>query len=407
MSSEQGLSKIKPDSITDILTLRYDPSIKPNLPKKTWSDLKPSIQKPSIEFIEKSIQGSIKEQLNVSSVKKICIALSGGIDSALILTLIKKTIPDIQVDAISVKFANSIDETENASKIAAELGVKHHVIYIENYLRELPKAISIIKLPFWDLHWYYVVKKSQSLSKYLASGDGGDELFGGYTFRYKKFLSITDNDSTPLEKVKAYLSCHERDRVPDQESIFASKSHFSWDLIYDRLLPYFDNSLSRLEQVFVADYNGKLLYNFNPINLRIAKSFDTHVMAPLLNDDLISYGLKIPKKYKYDENNNIGKLPLRTLLKQNDADSLISKEKLGFNVNTINLWNSFGHSICKDFLVNGQIVKNGWISNEWIKKYIDNSNLDVKYVNKFFGLLAFEIWYRLFITKEMNSNTKL
>ena len=89
LSSEQGLSKIEPTSITNILTLRYDPSIKPNLPKKTWSDFKPSIQNPSIEFIVKSIQKNVKKQLDVSSVKKICIALSGGIDSTLILTLIK------------------------------------------------------------------------------------------------------------------------------------------------------------------------------------------------------------------------------------------------------------------------------------------------------------------------------
>jgi asparagine synthase (glutamine-hydrolysing) len=398
---------IAPSSIVDILTLRYDPSIFPNLPKKTWKDFLTNNESPNIEKIENLIINDISKNLELLNSKKLCIALSGGVDSTLILSLLRKSNPDIEIDAISIKFANSVDETKNASKIAEKFDAKHHVIFLENYLSELPKAISQIKLPFWDLHWYYVVKKSKTLSNILVSGDGGDEIFGGYTFRYKKFLSITNNDSTPLEKVKAYLSCHERDRVPDQESIFASKSHFSWDLIYNRLLPYFDNSLSRLEQVFVADYNGKLLYNFNPINLRIAKSFDVHVMAPLLNDDLISYGLKIPKKYKYDENNNIGKLPLRTLLKQNDADSLISKEKLGFNINTINLWNSFGHSICKDFLVNGQIVKNGWISNEWIKKYIDNSNLDVKYVNKFFGLLAFEIWYRLFVTKEMNSNTKL
>ena len=113
--------------------------------------------------------------------------------------------PDIHVHAISVKFANSVDETESASRIAAELGADHHIIHIENYLRDLPRAISIIKLPFWDLHWYHVVKKAQSLSKHLASGDGGDELFGGYTFRYKKFLSLINNNSTPLEKAKAYL----------------------------------------------------------------------------------------------------------------------------------------------------------------------------------------------------------
>ena len=407
MSSEQGLSKIKPDSITNILTLRYDPNIKPNLPKKVWSDLKPSIQKPSIEFIEKSIKGTIRKQLDISSVKKICIALSGGIDSALILTLIKKTLPDIQVDAISVKFANSVDETESASKIAAELEVDHHIIYIENYLRELPKAISIIKLPFWDLHWYHVVKKSQSLSKHLASGDGGDELFGGYTFRYKKFLSLTNTNSTPLEKVKAYLSCHERDRVPDQEKLFGKKSKFSWESIYERLITYFDNPLSAIEQVFLADYNGKLLHNFNPINTKILNYFDVEPISPLLSEDMISYALGIPFQYKYDKTNDIGKLSLRKLLSKYHIDKLVPNEKLGFNVNTLNLWKSFGQSICQEYLMDSEITKDGWINKDWISKYIHKTDLDVRYVNKFFGLLAFEVWYRLFVTKDMSANTTL
>ena len=215
------------------------------------------------------IEKTLRKQLDIPSVKKICIALSGGIDSTLILTLIKKSLPDLQVDAISIKFANSVDETDNASKIAAKLEADHHIVYLENYLTELPKAISMIKLPFWDLHWDYVVKKSQSISKYLASGDGGDELFGGYTFRYKKFLSLIDTNSTPLEKAKAYLLCHERDRVPDQEKLFGKKAKFSWESIYETLIAYFDNPLSPIEQVFLADYNGKLLYNINSINTRI------------------------------------------------------------------------------------------------------------------------------------------
>ncbi len=274
-------------------------------------------------------------------------------------------------------------------------------------MSELPKAISLIKQPFWDLHWYYVVKKSQTLSKLLASGDGGDEVFGGYTFRYEKFLSLTTSDSTPLEKVKAYLSCHERDRVPDQEYLFGPKSNFTWNSIYDSLLPYFDNSLSRLEQVFVADYNGKLLYNFNPINAKITKSFGVTVIAPLLNQNVINYGIKIPTIFKYDESTNVGKIPLRQLLVKNQADSLISKEKLGFNVNTINLWKSHGQKLCKEFLSNSRVVKDGWINSTWIEKYLDKTDLDVKYVNKFLGILAFEIWYRLFITKEISSDDKL
>jgi len=398
---------INPSSIVNILTLRYDPSISPSLPKKTWQDFESINESPNIKLIENFISQDIAKKLESLNPKKICIALSGGVDSTLILSELRKSNSDIDIDAISIKFANSVDETSNASKIAEKFDANHHIVYLENYLSELPKAISLIKLPFWDLHWYYVAKKSQTLSNILVSGDGGDEVFGGYTFRYKKFLSLTTDDSTPIEKVKAYLSCHERDRVPDQEFLFAKKSNFTWDFIYKQFLPYFDNPLSRLEQVFVADYNGKLLYNFNPINSRITKNFDIHVIAPLLNKNLISYGLKIPSKFKYDETNNIGKLPLRELLVKNHADSLISKEKLGFNVNTISLWKSHGFDLCQSYLINSRIVEDGWINDEWIKKYINKDDLDVIYVNKFMGLLAFEIWYRLFITTEISANCKL
>ena len=404
---ETSNSLTNPSSIVNILTLRYDPSINPNLPKKTWKDFEPIEELPNPISIENSICNEIEKKLEPTNGQEISIALSGGVDSTLMLYLLRKTKPDVKINALSIKFANSIDETSAASKIAEKYNADHHVIHLENYLSELPKAISIIKLPFWDLHWYYVVKKSQTMSKTLVSGDGGDELFAGYTFRYKKFLSLTSENSSPHEKVKAYLECHERDRVPDQENIFNQKCQFSWNSIHDTLLSFFDNNLPRLEQVYLADYNGKLLYNFNPINSRITDYFKMNQLTPLLNNELLTTAIHIPTKYKYDIDNEIGKLPLRNILEKNNAASLITQEKLGFNVNTINLWKLHGHDLCKEFLDDSRIVKDGWINNDWIQKHIDNPDIDVKYVNKFLGILAFEIWYRLFITKEMSSNTTL
>ena len=398
---------INPSSLVNILTLRYDPSIIPNLPTKNFQDFKSTQDEPNIHQIEKSICNNIEQKLRTFDNKKICIALSGGVDSTLVLSLLRKIKPQLEIEALSIKFANSVDETKDASKIADTFNANHTIINLENYLSELPKAISMIKLPFWDLHWYYVAKASQPISKFLVSGDGGDELFGGYTFRYKKFLSLINKNSSPLEKTKAYLECHERDRVSDQQEIFTKKSNFSWNSIHEQLVTYFDNNLSNLEQVFLADYNGKLLYNFNPVNSRIINSLEMNLLTPILNDDLILSAPHIPSKYKYDEITNVGKLPLRSILKKNGHDSLVSSEKLGFNVNTINLWNSHGHSLCKEFLCDSRVVKDGWINNEWITKYIDSPNLNIKYINKFFGLLAFEIWYRIFITKEMDSNFKL
>ena len=400
-------SSINPSSIVNILTLRYDPSINPNLPKKTWKDFVPIDKPPSITSIETSICDEIESNLQSHNSKEASIALSGGVDSTLVLSLLRKTNPDLKINAVSIKFANSVDETPAAAKIAERFDAEHNVIQLENYLSELPKAISIIKLPFWDLHWYYVVKKSKTLSKTIISGDGGDELFAGYTFRYKKFLSLTSENSTPLEKVKAYLQCHERDRVADQENIFNQKCGFSWNSLYSSLLSFFDNSLARLDQVYLADYNGKLLYNFNPINSRIVNHFEMNQLAPILNNELIANAPHIPSNYKYDLEHGIGKLPLRAILEQNNSMSLVSKEKLGFNVNTLNLWKSVGQSLCQEYLIDSEIAKDGWINKDWIDKYIHKAGLDVRYVNKFLGLLAFEIWYRLFVTKDMSANTTL
>ena len=396
-----------PSEICNILTLRYNPKIKPLLPIKTWDRFQPDSTVLSIGDIENSILDSLKQKIESNKIKKISIALSGGIDSTLILAMLRKLFPDIEIEAITIKFAESVDESPVAAKIAENFEANHHIVYLENYLEELPKAISIIKMPFWDLHWYHVVKKSQSLSKYLASGDGGDELFGGYTFRYKKFLSLTTQNSTPLDKVKAYLQCHERDRVPDQEDLFDAKAEFTWDAIYKTLLPYFDNSLPSLDQVFLADYNGKLLYNFSPVNTRILNHFLVEGISPLLSDLIIGTATRIPNVKKYDQNKNLGKLPLRELLKRYNAISFVTDQKLGFNVDTKNLWELYGKSICTEYLLDSSIVSDGWINKKWITSHINRSDLDVRYINKFLGLLAFEIWYRLFVTRDMNANTRL
>ena len=392
----------------NILTLRYDPVQKTTLPILKPNDFISS-KNYDINFIENNLKNSIKT--NLESAKNLTISLSGGIDSTLVLGLIKKTLPDLKINTISIKFSDSTDETLTAKKIADFFEVEHEIIDIQNYLLDLPAAISLIGMPFWDIHWYYIAKNAKSKSNFIASGDGGDELFGGYTFRYRKFLSLIKSNSSPLDKIKIYLSCHERDWVPDQEKIFNQKTNFSWKSIYSIFEPFFNNSLSPINQVFLADYNGKLLYNFSIIGNKINQFFNLKPITPILNSKLISYSSQIHPNLKYNLLNNSGKIPLRKLLTKlltkYESDSLISKEKLGFSVNTINLWNSIGRELCHSYLDNARIVEDGWINKEWISSHITKSNLDVQYINKFLGLLAVEIWYRLFVTKELNSTTKL
>ena len=132
-----------------------------------------------------------------------------------------------------------------------------------------------------------------------------------------------------------------------------------------------------------------------------------NLLTPLLNDELLSFAPHIPSDQKYDVQNDTGKLPLRELLEKHNASSLVGKQKLGFNVNTLNLWKEKGHDLCKYFLDKSRLVESGFINNDWITKHVDSPELDIKYVNKFLGLLACEVWYRLFITKEISSEDTL
>ncbi len=381
------------DSVKSILTLRYDYTQTPIIPKLNWQDLEKKKSFP-LEDIENQMTLHLHKQIPDNYSGPISISLSGGVDSSLALCMLKQSFPDNQIDAISIKFSDSVDETETASKIAKDVGVDHHIIEIDNFLEKLSDAISITNLPFWDIHWIYVAENAKFFSNYLVSGDGGDELFGGYVFRYLKFLLKINSNSSPKEKIQAYLSCHERDHVPEQENIFEKKIRFHWNDIYDKLYPFFNNSLTPIEQVFLADYNGKLLYNFSIINNSLAKHFNMNSVTPLLSPKIIQRSMKMPIIQKYDSSSNIGKLPLRKILKKFGIEDLILKQKLGFSVNTENLWKNHGHEMAKEYLSDGKTIQDGWIKKDWVQSNLNNPNIDIRHINKLLGLLSFEIWYR-------------
>ena len=403
----ESSSKLDSKSIKNILTLRYNSTKNSLIPKKTWKDFIEKQSTVSPQIIENLICSNINKKIKNSTHTKTSIALSSGVDSTLVLALLKKTCPDVKINAISIRFKDSVDESKYAAKIASKFDIDHNIIHVENYLRELPRAISIIKQPFWDLHWYYVAKKAKTLGKFLVSGDGGDELFAGYTFRYKKFLSLTTKNSTPIEKIKAYLHCHERDWVEDQIDIFDKKLNFNWNYVYKQFLPYFDNSLNPLSQVFLADYNGKLLYNWIPLNASFHNYFKVKPVTPLLSKETIQHATHLPINLKYDLKTDTGKILLREILHKYSLDKLLIKKKQGFSVDTMNLWKFSGYDLCDCYLSDARIVQSKWINKDWIQKHFRKNDLDIRYVNKFLGILALEVWYRLFVTKEMKPTTIL
>jgi len=396
------LNSVQLENIKQILTLRYSTNLESLSLKIMPKQFKiKQIANPE-NFVEESIKKSICVQLG-NDPEKIGISLSSGIDSTLVLAILRKEYPNSAIESVSVKFSDSVDETENSRKISEKFETNHHVLEIDNFLKELPKAISIVKQPFWDLHWYYLVKEFKKYTNLFLSGDGGDELFGGYTFRYKKFLELTTPTSTTEEKITAYLKCHERDWVPDQQDIFSKNMKFSWDEIHSILKPYFNNSLPRLSQVFLADYNGKLTHNMQPLYSSLHQYFDVKNITPILNDDLIHFSCQLSNNQKFDNDTYSGKIILQNIIDKLNLKHLISPKKQGFSVNTTNMWYSYGQKIFEHYFDKSCLIEDKIINTDWIKKYISKNDLSASYVNKFLGLLALEIWYKLFITQEMKS----
>jgi asparagine synthase (glutamine-hydrolysing) len=375
------------------------------MPKLNWQNFSEKPIKNPEEKVEKILTEFVSKKLAKSN--RISIALSGGVDSTFLLALIRKNLLDLDINAISVRFSDGFDETKRAKKIADYFDAQHDIVQIDNYFEDLPKAISVLRKPFWDIHWYYVAKKAKEFSSIIVSGDGGDELFGGYTFRYEKYLSLVNKKSSTIDKVKAYLQCHERDWVPDQEKLFGKKANFSWKRIYNQLVPYFNNSLPLLNQVFLADFNGKLLYNWLPNGTRICKHFKLKPIIPILSTKLMSLATHIPLKQKYDEKNSTGKIILQKLLKKYQIEKLTLQKKQGFSVDTVKTWESYGQKLCLYFLTDARVTKHGLINSTWVNKYMHRKDLDHRFVNKFYGILALEIWYRMFVTKEMSSSENI
>ncbi len=209
------------DNIANFLTLRYNPTINNLFPPLKRENFVENINENIDEKISDIVKRDLELKLLDKKVSKISLALSGGIDSGFTLVMIRKLFPDLEIDSICVGFGDDDDEINRSKVIAEKYDCNFHELILHNVLEDLPKLISIAGEPRWNLYQYYFLEKSKKYSNIFFSGDGGDETFAGYIFRYKKFLQNLENitNHTWLDKSKIYLSCHERDWVPNQRSI--------------------------------------------------------------------------------------------------------------------------------------------------------------------------------------------
>ena len=397
-------------NICNIMTLRYDPSqqIEKPLQDLSYESLKKrTVNCPSYIDIERNLRTSIRKYILKSNTSKISLALSSGVDSNLILMLLRDEFPSIDINCITVSF-DEFTEAKASKKIAEKNSASFHEVVVDDPLSNLPSLISIVKEPRWNIYQYYFLKKAKQLSNIIFTGDGGDEVFGGYSFRYKKYLDNYDYKLDWKDKVRLYLECHDRDWVPDQNDMFDTTLQFDWDKIYSIFKQYFDNDLAPLDQVFMADYYGKLMYDFVPTQNKFLDYFNLIGFAPLLEPSIIDMAFKMSPSLKYNYTKNIGKIPLRKIISL-QTDHNISQTKLGFSFDLKNLWTRSAKEIVTSTLDRGQIFESRIISRDFYIRSLKRieDTFDVRYISKLLHLLSLEVWYKMFITSEIRSKDSI
>ncbi len=149
---------------------------------------RPNLQQSNRTSVRTLVERAVSRQV-VADVPLGCF-LSGGLDSSVIaLAMTKAAQPGQRVQTFSIGFDDPrYDETQYATAIAAHLGTAHRAFEVKpKAADDLPKLARVFGEPFADssaLPTQYLARETRGYVKVALSGDGGDELFGGYR-RYR------------------------------------------------------------------------------------------------------------------------------------------------------------------------------------------------------------------------------
>ena len=154
----------------------------------------------SLDYIEDySDFGTLIEEViedHLVADSSVDLFLSGGIDSSLLAYITKKKL-DKDIRHFSMTFENqSYDEKNLIMRVSDELNLNSKIFTfdnknINNYVNEAIENMNSLVLDYSFVPTYLLSKKTSQFTKAVISGDGADELFGGYEwYRAVRFFNI-------------------------------------------------------------------------------------------------------------------------------------------------------------------------------------------------------------------------
>ncbi len=361
--------------------------------------------------------------------------LSGGMDSGSVTAVASRYVDRLttftcgfDMSAVTGREAN-FDERRDAELMANYFKTEHYeqVINAGDLRYSLPKVVYHIEDLRVGMSYpnYYISRLASKFVKVCLQGTGGDELFGGYPWRYYHvFSSLSQKDFfnqyygfwqrlvPDAQKVELFQpDVYSKIDLNEPRQIFERVFTFNSKLKYEKPEDHIQNSLYFEIKTFL---NGLLL-----VGDKLSMANGLEERFPFLDNDLVAFAQKIPVKHKLgnlqkeitrlDENTekkkalyreyDDGKNVLRKAMQELIPENIINRKKQGFSAPDESWYRGENAAYVRDLLLNGNNVSSEFINPQYISKIVkEHTEQHINHRLLIWSFMNFEWWCRKFLS---------
>jgi asparagine synthase (glutamine-hydrolysing) len=391
-------------------------------------------------------QASLRKILE-SSVQRRLVAdvplgsfLSGGIDSSIIATIASKHKKNLNTFSIGFKDNPYFDETAYADLVAKKIKSNHTVFSLSNkdLFESLNEILDYIDEPFADssaIPVYILSKKTRQEATVALSGDGADEIFGGYNkhkaeyqVQQKSLMNKFVGLGLPLWKVmpksrhgKIGNTFRQLERFAEGQKLSTPERYWRWcsftaesyshDLLKENLQgtqPVFQARKDEILKHFSesGDINETLYTDMNLVLVNdmltkvdlMSMANSLEVRVPFLDHELVDFAFQLPSSYKVNKDGR--KTILKDAFREDLPQELYSRNKMGFEVPLLQWFRTDLRSLIMDNLLEDQFIKDQNIFKEETIKDLKRqlfSNNPGEIHAQIWALIVFQKWYKKYM----------
>jgi asparagine synthase (glutamine-hydrolysing) len=356
--------------------------------------------------------------------------LSGGIDSSIVVGLMAEATTTVKTFSIGFD-EPAFDELEHARAVAEWFGTDHHEFVVRpDALAILDRLIDHFDEPFADpsaIPTWYVSEMARRHVTVVLSGDGGDELFGGYD-RYLPHPRVAAFDRLPIPAKRRlastvwpllphgtrgknffrHVSRDDNGRYLDSVSFFQPDEKAAL-LAPELAAPLEVAAEARLARHFerfagLTPQGRMMRFDFETYlpedvltkvdRMSMAHSIESRV--PLLDNEVIDFAAALPSgmKIRHGRRKHILKRAVDGLL----PSSIVARRKQGFGV-PIGVWFRGGLTqVFRDVLLSPTAQQRGYFQRSFINRIVDEHLAGTRdHSFRLWQLAVFELWHRRYL----------